>query len=345
MTVQSSDGEGMRDSGAIVVLDLVDRVRSGALETLARLVAEPGRPVTPIHVHPDGVNVLRSLVERRLGRGSFGQGLVRGAAFLDRVVEVVRTSGTEEAVGPYRVGSIDALPNLRLRTDGDQYDASARDAAARAAVAEPRAREAYAATLPIVHLARCPFTGDLVSVPLDDVGLDGPYWDFQDPVHPPFGDVPATFLGSAGAMRIDEARLESTPYVCVPGPDVPVVVPQLLMHPAVRAVLTAVWIGPHTGFVTTYFAEPGAEVPHPWVARWGAKDYVVPSGARRGEVLTPMPPLLDAELTPWIATGKLAWVEPKDASLTARSGVDDCPWLGIPGTTTLQAVQDGHRLS
>jgi hypothetical protein len=330
-------------TGDILVLDYLDRTGKGALETLARLVAEPGRPIAALDVHPNGVAVLRNEVDWRLGNGAFDGGLARGPVFLDKVATLFGPSSTDAVEGPYRVTSFEELdrrPIGRLTADGGGFTSQRRQDALRLSN-----RAAYAAGVPLVHLARCPFTGDLVSVPIDDAGLDGPFWDFKDPVHPKLGDVPATFLGFAGAMRVDEAHLENTPFVCVPGPDVPVVAPHLLMHPAVRAVLTAVWVGPHTGFVTTYFAEPGADVPHPWVARWGAKDYEVPSGPRRGELLTPLPPLLDAELTPWIASGKLAWIEPKDATLTARHDVDDCPWLGIPGSTVLQAVEHGRRLT
>lgn len=197
------------------------------------------------------------------------------------------------------------------------------------------ARARYLELLPRVLLARCPFTGVEVRHSLDTLGLDGPWWDYERPLRPATEDVPPAWLAMTGAVALAPA-VEATPFLVRPGPGAPAVLPRLLQHEAVRAVVSQVAIGRHTGFAVTYFAE-GAPAVLP-VDTWGANEY------RTGGLGAPLPVsdgAFDFDLGPWIERGRLRWIAPGDPAATLRDTVADCPYLRLDGPRETQHIQDG----
>ena len=132
-----------------------------------------------------------------------------------------------------------------------------------------RLRRRYLDGLPTVLVARDPFDGTPVSVAMDTAGLDGAFWDAENPVRPA-EDMPASFVVLSGALRLSPDHLELTTHLCLPGPPVPFVVPELLGRDGVQAVLATVGIGGHTGYAISYFS-PRPTEPPPLPNEWGRR--------------------------------------------------------------------------
>jgi hypothetical protein len=198
----------------------------------------------------------------------------------------------------------------------------------------------YRELLPEVTVARCPYSGDLVRWPIDVAGLDGPFWDYVRSVRRPPSSLPRAWLAMTGAMRL-ATPVEHPPFAVVPGPGVPFVVPRVLDGPDVRAVIAEVPVGRHTGWAITYFG-PGPEGV-PLVNLWGRNTYpVVEDGVNRGwDQIRPRVSQYDFELTGWLRSGKLLWIEPGDESASLRSGPDGCPYVDLPGERKITLIANG----
>lgn len=206
---------------------------------------------------------------------------------------------------------------------------------------ESALRREYAQALPQVTIARDPIGGELVAVHLDPAGIDAPYWDTMSPARP-FETLPPTYVVHSGAMTLDESVIDDSQLLRVPGPAVPYVVPELLGRGGVRATLARVGVGPHTGYVVTYFSPRGYE-PEPLTNEWGTNRYWlrrdgVPVSAGEAYEGWPAP---DFDLAPWIERGALSWVAPDDAGWTLRDEVAGCPFVDLPGRREHQHVQNG----
>ena len=206
-----------------------------------------------------------------------------------------------------------------------------------------RTREAlraeYAAGVPRVRLSRCPFTKEVLTHSLDTAGLDGPWWRYEDVVRR-VEEVPETFFALTGAVRLADA-VEDVPFLVKAGPEVPYVVPRILLHRDLRAVVSTVKVGPHTAYAVCYFAEPTP----PLLARinaWGANEFWFTdaygtwwdSSDEDGEEV-------EYDLAPWVESGKLQWISPGDSDLRLRTGLAGCPYLDLPGRRSFVRVQDG----
>lgn len=202
------------------------------------------------------------------------------------------------------------------------------------------ARDAYRDALPTLALARCPFTGQLAYHSLDPVDLDGLWWDYENPIRP-VEDLPATWLAMPGAMRLGR-EVTDVPFLALPGPGRPFVVRRLMEHPAVRAVISQVAVGAHTGWPVTYFADRPVRDRH-YANTWGAPSYPVrrADGTWGWDAVEEWSPDCDYDLRPWLDEGRLLWIEPGDASLRLRKGVAGCPYVGLAGSTEWARVQRG----
>lgn len=188
----------------------------------------------------------------------------------------------------------------------------------------------YVAGTPRPVLSRCPFSQVLVHHSIDPYGLDGLWWSFDGSARP-IEELPPTFFALAGALKLGAPR-EDIPFLCKPGPEVPFVVPRVLRHPAVRAVITSLPVGAHTGFPIFYFANPT-----PWdlerVDTWG-------TGLYRFETLEGRPAWhasdwepedFDFDLARWMRAGKLFWIDPADPDASLRGSPEGCPFLEVQG--------------
>ncbi|MGD9972031.1 MAG: zinc ribbon domain-containing protein [Desulfatirhabdiaceae bacterium] len=202
-------------------------------------------------------------------------------------------------------------------------------------------RHKYREKVPVFPLSRCPFTQAIYRHSIDPYGIDGLWWDYRSPNRPlePHGGNVAAFTG---AMHLSDS-LERMPFLCKPGPGVPFIVPRVLEHDSIRAVISAQPIGLHSGYIIVYFT--GSEsINIEGFNDWGTDYYQFESdpgrvGWNRNYVTSSD---YDFELEKWISSGKLLWILPGDTSLTLREGVEDCPYIGLEGPRKIQLIQDGE---
>lgn len=197
----------------------------------------------------------------------------------------------------------------------------------------------YRDLLPEVTVARCPHSGELVRWPIDTMGLDAWFWDYRAQMRRVPDSPPRTWIAMTGAMRLAQP-VEHPPFVVMPGPDVPFVVPRILDGPGVRAVIAEVPVGRHTGWAISYFGPvPAVKL----VNLWGSDDLLVyRDGTWTGwDRERPDTSRYDFDLTGWLRSGRLLWLAPGDESATLRSGTDGCPFVDLPGHRRLTVIADG----
>lgn len=204
-------------------------------------------------------------------------------------------------------------------------------------------RDQYQSNLPVLPLSRCPFSSKVLYHSLDHYGIDGLWWNYEAPMRP-VENVPATFHSITGALSL-KTPIETAPFLCVPGPAVPYVIPEILKNEQISAVLSSVAIGRHQGYVITYFAD-NPSVPVPRVNSWGMDHWEVLDS--RGTYLWDSNPvlmgMLDFQIDRWIGKGKLHWIEPGDQTVTLRQGATGCPYLSVPGSKEIQKIRNGALL-
>jgi hypothetical protein len=203
-----------------------------------------------------------------------------------------------------------------------------------------RASDAYEASLAPVALSRCPHTGEVVALRIDVSGLDGPWWNHDIPRRPLPTGFPDTLVGIEGTIRL-EGTPPRLPFTVGLGPEAPCVLPRLLAENGVVGVMSRLDIGPHLGFVTAYFVAPDATAPAP-IADWGTDHYLGIGDGGAPVPVYPDPEERDPELRPWLASDRLHWIAPGDASLRLRTGVEGCPYLGLGGDAALRWLVDGQ---
>lgn len=201
--------------------------------------------------------------------------------------------------------------------------------------------EAYVAGLPRRTLSRDPHTDAVVEYLIDDVDLDGLFWNYEAPSRPATQPVPLTFFALTGAVRL-EGDVTPAPFLCKPGPEVPYVIPRILDHEAMLAVVSTVAIGAHRGFAIFYFAQPlPSDLER--ANTWGTANYrfASPEGRMAWNSVNEDFDELDYDLAPWLESGKLRWIAPGDEGLVLRATVDDCPYLDLDGRREFTRIQDG----
>jgi len=200
--------------------------------------------------------------------------------------------------------------------------------------------DAYQDGLPWPAISRCPFSGRVIRQPIDTFGLDGPWWDHERPARP-IVDQTDTLFAVTGAVHI-EGEPPVTPFLCKPGPGAPYVAPRLFASPEVRAVVSSLLVGRHIAYPVIYFAQDT-----PWdlarINTWGLDHYSaeLPHGEGYSVSVADDPRDFDFDLEFYIRSGRLLWIAPGDETLTLRSTVEACPYLGLPGSRRPVGLRDG----
>ncbi len=214
-----------------------------------------------------------------------------------------------------------------------------RDPGSRQRAAELEAE--YKAGLPVVPIARCPYTSAVQSLTMDVFDTDGPWWNYENSVRDwvPYNE---TCFSIVGALHLNAAP-SWTPFVVLPGPEVPFVVPSLLERPEAVAVINHVRVGEHDGYAVAYFdsAPPPPEIPR--LNEWGSNRfwYTGADGRWGWDHSFEDQERVDFELGPWLDTGKLQWIAPGDETLTLQRGNEDFPYTGIEGRRAYVRMQYG----
>jgi hypothetical protein len=208
-----------------------------------------------------------------------------------------------------------------------------------------RLRQEYIQGLPRVAIAADPFLGSIVTASIDTDGLDGPFWDAMNPARPA-ETMPPSFVVFTGAMLLSRPDLETTTYLCLPGPARPFVLPALLNRDGVVSVLASIPIGRHTGYAVSYFSRVPLELTDQarLPGEWGRREYWRRDLGRPVRLAAALEddPAPDFNLAPWIDRGTLAWVAPGDATMTLRRDRTGCPYITLSGDRRPQRVQLGQ---
>jgi len=166
---------------------------------------------------------------------------------------------------------------------------------------------------------------------IDAWGFDSPFWDPVAPLRP-LDDLPDTFLGVAGAI-VDGSALPMAAAEALGAGRAPVF-STLIDDPAVRAVLSATWIGGHRCDLVAYFAQPGPprisqhQFDEPRFNEWGTRLARVRDGSTWSWVPGPDadPPVV-TDPGRHLTSGRLFWITPDDMGVELHNGPDGCPWL------------------
>ena len=200
---------------------------------------------------------------------------------------------------------------------------------------------AYEAGLPKVSFSRCPFTDEVFAHSLDTFGLDGLWWQHDMPIRAIVEELPETYFALTGAVQL-ASKPAKAPFTCVPGPEVPFVVPRMLLHDDVKAVVSHVRIGDQDAYPVVYYANP---IP-PMLERfneWGANYYEYESPTMGGvwHDMVEEDALLDFNLGRWIESGDLFWIAPDDTKLVLKTTTAGCPYLDLGGRRSWAFIENG----
>lgn len=198
----------------------------------------------------------------------------------------------------------------------------------------------YQDGLPRVAISRCPFTGETIHYAIDTFGLNGPWWNYEVPIRP-VDETGPTVFAITGAVQI-KGTTPKLPFMCKPGPEVPYVVPRLLVDSRVKAVVYKIKVGGYDAYPVVYFSE---DTPFDLarINSWGLDYYMAefPTGEGYSVTVPDLPIDFEPELEFYIRTGRLLWISPDDDDLTLRSTVEDCPYIGIEGRQYPVGLLDG----
>ncbi len=216
------------------------------------------------------------------------------------------------------------------------------DAPARRALYAERERllVEYTEHLPLVEASRCPICESVFTLPIDNAGLDGPWWASRPPVPLPEPRACEHYRVFLGALDLHGRTPSEVQTGVLAGPGVPFVVPRLLELPTMQAVVSELTIGAgDTGYLIVYFSdEPPAEAElH---QPWRHQSYVLHDDAGNPVAAHLTNDPWDFELRPWIERGALRWIAPGDAQLTLRDAPES-PYMGLPGVRKAQVIQSG----
>jgi len=198
----------------------------------------------------------------------------------------------------------------------------------------------YTKMTPVIPVSRCPYSGEVTYYSIDTFGIDGPWWDYTKPLRA-VNNTPETFHTLTGAMKLNGAP-EKTQHQVRPGPERPYVIKEILEEEGVKAVISTVPVGKHTGYAVFYYKDDpnnSVEVSRLWGSyRWEKVD-------RFGKLVFIEPNerdlTYDFNLNTWVEGGKLLWLQPGDKEFTLRTGVSGCPYIGMDGDERFQIIIDG----
>lgn len=190
--------------------------------------------------------------------------------------------------------------------------------------------EKYTAGLPNLQLSRCPYTNKIYSLCIDSFGLEGPWWDANQPIREEEEAMPSFFAITGSVNIIGEAP--TAPFTIKPGPAIPWVCPRLLSNEAISAVLSHIKIGIYDAYLTVYYTNSEV-VETKRINTWGIDEYLIndDEGYAVLDRTYDEEDEYDFDIARWIKNGKLQWIAINDQTLELHSSINNCPYLNIKG--------------
>jgi len=192
------------------------------------------------------------------------------------------------------------------------------------------AENKYTQGLAIKTISRCPFSEEPFNLSIDTFGLDGPWWDAEQPIRA-FEEESKTFFALTGSVSISENPPEA-PFSIKPGPAIPWVSPRLLADKNIMAVISHIKIGLYDAYPIVYYSK-NKTVEIERINTWGTDEYLaddVDGLAIIGSTYDDVEEY-DFDIAPWIKKGKLKWISINDDSLELHNDLKDCPYLDLKG--------------
>ena len=202
------------------------------------------------------------------------------------------------------------------------------------------AENKYTQGLSIKVISRCPFSEEPFNLSIDTFGLDGPWWDAEQPIRA-FEEEGNTFFALTGSVSITEDTPEA-PFSIKPGPALPWVSPRLLEDKNIIAVLSHIKIGLYDAYPIVYYSKDKA-VEIERINTWGTDEYLaedIDGIAIIGSTYDDEEEY-DFDIAPWIKKGKLKWISINDNSLELHNDLKGCPYLDLKGYRYPVLIQNG----
>ena len=204
----------------------------------------------------------------------------------------------------------------------------------------------YLDSLPRVQVARNPFNDELFTMTIDVFGLDGIWWDVNgpDPIIVQKSPQHLVTLGALDLAGHQPAESDSPLIQSIePGPGRPYIVPRLLRTEGVSCVIHSLPINDnrYRAYLISYFTDvtpDNVEGHQPWLrADFKFRFQGQIMWDRREDAL-------DFKLEPWLETRppQVFWIDPDDPDLRLQSGLNECPYLHLKGTRSMQVIRHGR---
>lgn len=187
----------------------------------------------------------------------------------------------------------------------------------------------YESRLPRITMCCCPYCAKPLVRTFDPFGFDGLWW--EQAAAPREMPTCTHFCVLLGAVNYNGLPPKAGGFEANPGPEVPYVVPDLLNHPDMIAVISKVDMeNGYTAFPIAYFAKkrpPDEKL----TAGWARKMHVYKT--QMGEDGWRYPYYKwDFDLTPWIMKGNVLWCAPDSDNRTLiTDAAARYPYLNMSG--------------
>ncbi len=200
----------------------------------------------------------------------------------------------------------------------------------------------YSDRLPRIPMSTCPFTGARLLRAWDPYGFDGPWWHKDRVFTPEEPAPPDSFRVLLGALDLCGREPAEAVELVLAGPGAPYVVPSLLEHPGMVAVISRIEMA--TGDIAypiAYFSreEIDSDDLHQFWTRpelW----FKNPETGEDGWII--VNDSWDFELGGYLEKGNLRWVAPDDPKgRVLGAGDGPCPFVGLKGPRQPQVLAEG----
>jgi hypothetical protein len=167
-----------------------------------------------------------------------------------------------------------------------------------------QAERSYFDALPRIPMGVCPYCDRPLMRSFDAEGFDGLWW--RSDATPEEAPSCPHFCVLLGAVAYHKIRPRGGDFDVHPGPEAPYVIPRLLAHPSMVAVISKVPMAPGwTAYPIAYFAERRPK-PEDLTAGWARTNFVCTTqlGEHCCKVLHER---WDFDLAPWVRKEKVRW--------------------------------------
>lgn len=197
--------------------------------------------------------------------------------------------------------------------------------------------EEYAENTPFQAISRCPFCDTVVEIPMDTIGLDGPWWWEWCPVEFAAPDACDHFQVFLGALDLHGRTPPETSNGVNPGPGVPFVIGRMLALDSVKAVLSSFNLATgDTAYIISYFsAEPLED--KDLHQEWRREFYPLRNADGETVATETKQDKWEFDIDPWINKGKLLWTDAGDGAFALHSGLP-CPYSSLDGVRDSQII-------